>query len=75
MGKEQHLLFCKSRAKHNWFWCDIWAKLRGGDQKEERIKECANKYDAAINVCLAQEKPEEHPANQPAPQPAASSVL
>jgi hypothetical protein len=57
MGKEQHLLFCKSRAKHAWFWCDLWAKLRGGEHKDEKIKECANKYDAAVNTCAAQEKP------------------
>lgn len=74
-NKEQHLLFCKSRAKHSWFWCDMWAKLRGGEHKEQRVNECNNKYNAAINACEAHEKPEDKATVTVTTQHAASSVL
>lgn len=64
LSKDEHLLFCTSRAKNSWFWCDFWAKLRGGDQKAARVAECEAKFNTAIAVCDAQNAPanQTHPA-------------
>ena len=57
MTKEQHMLFCETRAKHSWFWCDFWAKLRGGDHKAERLAECEAKFNGSEAVCKAEANP------------------
>ena len=57
MTKEQHKLFCETRAKHSWFWCDFWAKLRGGDHKAERIADCEAKFNASQAICKAEANP------------------
>lgn len=64
LTKEQHMLFCVTRAKHSWFWCDFWAKLRGGDQKASRIAECETKFNNANAACNAEAAPpaQVHPA-------------
>lgn len=48
---ERHALFCESNAKHSWFWCNFWAKLRGGSDLASHAKQCENEYDAAIRKC------------------------
>jgi len=54
-SQERILLLCESNAKHAWFWCNFWAKLRRGSDINARAKQCENEYDAAISKCKAAE--------------------
>jgi len=51
LSTEEHLLFCATGAKNSWFWCEFWAKLRGGDQKQARLNACDNTYNQKMAVC------------------------
>jgi len=66
MSAQQHLFWCEHVAKHKWFWCNLWAKVRGGDNKDANIASCENRYNDRIAVCSADSAPaqtQEAPVN------------
>jgi hypothetical protein len=50
-SSEKHLLFCQSNAKHSWFWCNFWAKLKGGPNVLAHTKECEREYNETVRKC------------------------
>lgn len=50
-SKHDRALFCSARAKNAWFWCDLHAKIKGGDDKAANIKACADTYNVAQQKC------------------------